>query len=219
MLDKVNRVVKYMVFSYLVLFVGWGLIAPMFSIFVLDKIEGATLITVGIASAVYWVSRAVVQPFVARILDRQKGERDDYFALLGSLIGIGIAAFWIALVNTELMLYVAQAFHGAALGVYSVAWPAIFTRHMDKGEVAFDWSLDRGSIGLAVAAASIAGAQVAEVMGFEMVFVLAGIGSIASAFILMIIPKLIFPTSFKGDQGIENLRAHRKHKSHSTVGV
>lgn len=219
MLDKVNKVVKFMVFSDLLLFVGWGFISPIFSIFVLEKIEGATLLTVGISSAVYWVARAVVQPFVAQKLDKRKGEKDDYFTLLVSLVCTGLAAFWIASIKQENMLYIAQIFHGASLGVYSVAWPAIFTRHMDKGKVAFDWSLDRGSIGLAVAAASIAGAQVAEVMGFEMVFVLAGIGSIASAFILMIIPKLIFPTSFKGDQGIENVRAHRKHKSHSTVGV
>src|SRR3989344_6103836 len=126
MLDKVNRVVKYMVFSDLVLFVGWGLISPMFSIFVLDKIEGATLITVGVASAVYWVARAVVQPFIARILDKQKGEKDDYFTLIGSLICVGLAALGIALVKTDTILYAVQVFHGAAFGVYSVAWPAIF---------------------------------------------------------------------------------------------
>src|SRR3989338_3515997 len=193
MLDKVNKVVKFMVFSDLLLFVGWGFISPIFSIFVLEKIEGATLLTVGISSAVYWVARAIVQPFIAQRLDKRKGEKDDYFVLLASLVCTGLAAFWIATIRQEGVLYIAQLFHGASFGVYSVAWPAIFTRHIDKVKVAFDWSLDRGSIGLAVAAASIIGAQTADVLGFEMVFILAGIGSIASAFILLVIPKLIFP--------------------------
>ena len=219
MLDKVNRVVKYMVFSDLVLFVGWGLISPMFSIFVLDKIEGATLITVGVASAVYWVARAVVQPFIARILDKQKGEKDDYFILLGSLVCVGLAAFWIATVKTETVLYIAQVFHGAALGVYSVAWPALFTRHIDKEKVAFDWSLDRGSISLAVAVASIAGAKVAETLGFEMVFILAGIGSIVSALVLLAIPKLVMPQVSVSRSGVRGVRIHRKYGSRNTTGI
>src|SRR3989344_1077186 len=114
MLDKVNKVVKFMVFSDLLLFVGWGFISPIFSIFVLEKIAGATLLTVGVSSAVYWVARAVVQPFVAKQLDKRKGERDDYFTLLGSLVCAGLAAFWIASIKSESMLYIAQIFHGAS---------------------------------------------------------------------------------------------------------
>jgi len=218
MLDKVNKVIKYMVLSDLLLFVGWGFISPIFSIFVLEKIEGATLLTVGISSAVYWVARAIVQPFIAQRLDKRKGEKDDYFVLLASLVCTGLAAFWIATIRQEGVLYIAQLFHGASLGVYSVAWPAIFTRHIDKEKVAFDWSLDRGSIGLAVAAASIIGAQTADVLGFEMVFILAGIGSIASAFILLVIPKLIFPRG-SDEIGVENTRVNRKHKNRNTVGI
>lgn len=219
MLDKVNRVVKYMVFADLSLFIGWGFISPMFSIFVLEKIEGATLLTVGIASAMYWVARASVQPFVAQLLDKRKGEKDDYFALLGALVCAGIAAFLIAYARDKSILYAFQVFHGASLGVYSVAWPSIFTRHMDKGKVAFDWSLDRGSVGLAVAVASISGAKVAELLGFEMVFIIAGIGSIASALILLAIPSLIFPKEMKSAEKVRVARVHRKHKSRNTTGI
>ena len=71
---------------------------------------------------------------------------------------------------------------------------------------------------MAVAAASIIGAQTADVLGFEMVFILAGIGSIASAFILLVIPKLIFPRG-SDEIGVENTRVNRKHKNRNTVGI
>ncbi|KKU19335.1 hypothetical protein A3A64_04310 [Candidatus Gottesmanbacteria bacterium RIFCSPLOWO2_01_FULL_48_11] len=219
MLDKINRVVKYMVLSDLLLFVGWGFISPIFSIFILEKIEGATLVTVGIASAVYWVARAVVQPFVAKILDKRKGEKDDYFTLIGSLICAGLAALGIALVKTDTVLYAVQVFHGAAFGVYSVAWPAIFTRHMDKKGVAFDWSLDSGGIGLSVAVASIVGAKLAEALGFEIVFVLAGIGSITSALVLLAIPRLILPRTVGDRSGVHEARVRHKHKSRNAIGA
>ncbi|MDZ4231467.1 MAG: MFS transporter [Patescibacteria group bacterium] len=218
MLDNVNRVVKYLVLSDLLLFVGWGFVSPIFAVFVLENIAGATLVTAGIAGGIYWFFRAIVQPFVAKVLDKTKGEKDDFFALVGSLLAVGVISFWLALVKTPEMLYLAQIFHGAALGVYSVAWPAIFTRHIDKGRVAFDWSLDNGSIGLAVAIASIVGAKVAEVLGFEMVFVLAGIGSIISAVVLLAIPKLILPQPKEDSDKVYKVRTHRKQKARSTVG-
>jgi predicted MFS family arabinose efflux permease len=217
-LDDVNRVVKFMVLSDLLLFVGWGFVSPIFAVFVLEDIAGATLVTAGIAGGIYWFFRAIVQPFVAKALDAREGEKDDFFVLVGSLLALGVISFWLALVETTANLYVAQAFHGVVLGAYNVAWPAIFTRHMDKGKVAFDWSLDRGSIGLAVAIASIAGAKVAEVLGFDMVFVFAGLASIASAMVLLAVPKLILPQPKGGSDKAKKTRAHRKQKIRSTVG-
>jgi len=138
--------------------------------------------------------------------------------LVGSLLALGVASFWLATIKTIEVLYIAQIFHGLALGVYSVAWPSIFTRHMDKKKVAFDWSLDRGSIGLAVAVASILGAKVAETVGFSMVFILAGVNSILAAVALLAIPKLILPAPSDGKDKVQHARTERKHKARSTVG-
>jgi len=217
-LDSVNKVVKYMVLSDLLLFVGWGFVSPIFAVFVLEDIPDATLVTAGIAGGIYWFFRAIVQPFVAQAIDKRKGEKDDFFALVGSLVALGFISFWLATVNTPVMLYIAQMFHGAVLGVYNVAWPAIFTRHIDKGKVAFDWSLDRGSIGLAVAVASITGAKVAEVLGFDTVFILAGVASIVSAIVLFAVPKLILPQPKTQSGKKHGVRAAHKQKTRSTVG-
>ncbi len=218
MLDKVNKVVKFMVLSDLLLYVGWGFVSPIFSIFVLEEIVEATLVTAGIAGAIYWFFRSIIQPFVAEKLDKSEGEKDDFYALVGSLIALGFISFWLAYVKSIEVLYVAQIFHGMALGVYNVAWPSIFTRHIDKGKIAFDWSLDRGSIGLAVAVASILGAKIAETLGFEMVFILAGLNSLVAAVVLLAIPKLLIPAPHKPEKAAEKTRAHRKHKGRSTVG-
>lgn len=219
MLDHVNKVVKFMVFSDLVLFSGWGLVSPIFAIFVIGNIEGATLTIVGISSAVYWLARAVVQPGVAWALDRRKGEKDDFWTLLLSLLVIAISSFILAVVKTPTGLYLVQVLHGMSYGIYSVAWPAIFSRHMDKEGVAFDWSLDRASIGVSVAITSIAGAKLAELVGFQTVFVITGVASILSALILFAVPKLILPKDTGKPTKVKAARTHRKHKSRSTVGL
>lgn len=207
-----------MVLSDLLLFSGWGLVSPIFAIFVVESIEGATLMIVGISSAIYWFARAVVQPGTARLLDRRQGEKDDFRALLISLLAIAVSSFALAVVRTPASLYLVQILHGASFGVYSVAWPSIFTRHMDKEGVAFDWSLDRASIGISIAITSIGGAKLAELIGFQSVFVVTGIASIISAVVLFSIPKLILPKPEDEPSNVHQARVHRKHKSRSTVG-
>jgi len=79
---KVNNVVKYFVLSDLALMSGWGFISPLFSVFIIEKIAGATIATVGVATALYWVVRSVVQLPIADYLDKTEGERDDFYALI-----------------------------------------------------------------------------------------------------------------------------------------
>ena len=221
MLAKINKVIKLFVISDFLLFMGWGFISPIFSLFVLYQIEGATIVTVGIGTAVYWFFRSVIQPPTAYFLDKHKGEKDDLYALIVALVVVGFASLELATVVSEIHLYLIQIIHGAAFGIYSVAWPSIFSRHMDKGMVAVDWSLDRSSVGMAVAITSIGGAAMAEALGFPAVFILAGIMTIGSALILLFAPKLILPHEKNPSRDVTVLRARaeRKHRYRTTVGL
>lgn len=212
MLDGINKVVKFFILSDLLLFMGWGFIAPILAIFIIDKVAGATLLTVGIANAVYWSMRSIVQVPTALALDREKGEKDDYYTLIVSLLVVGAAAFMLAFVETRTTLYLVQALHGIGFGIYQVAWPAIYSRHMDKGKVALDWSLDRGSVGLVVAITSFVGAGAAQVFGFSTVFIWAGVVSVMSALVLLTIPDAILKKSETGELTKVFVRLQGKHK-------
>ena len=56
-----------------------GIVAPMFAIFVSQKIEGADLTTIGYAVAIYWIAKSILQIPISRYLDRTKGENDDLY--------------------------------------------------------------------------------------------------------------------------------------------
>jgi len=191
---------------------GWGFISPILAIFIINEIPGATLLSVGVANAIYWFLRSIVQVPTALVLDREKGEKDDFYALVGSLVVISMASFLLASTNTLAMLYAVQALYGVGFGVYQVAWPAIYSRHMDKGKIALDWSLDRGSVGLVIALTSFVGASAAQTFGFSTVFVLAGIVSGLSAVILLMAPRLIVSKSKTEHLSKVFMRLQSKHK-------
>lgn len=190
---KINRIIKFFVMSDLMLWGGWGLISPIFSIYLIQEIPGATMATVGGVVAVYWVVKSLVQLPVAVTLDRHEGEKDDFYTLIFSLVLAGFSALAFLVVRDITSLYIVSFLHGLAFGVYAPAWSGIFSRHMDKDHFAFDWSLDSTTIGLASGAAAFVGGGLATSFGFDVVFILASVFSFFSAMLLLMVPDLVMP--------------------------
>ena len=91
---KVNRLVRFFILSDLFFMGGWGLVNPIFSLFVVRDIPGASLITVGIVVGIYWFTKAIVQLPVALLIDKREGERDDFKVLILSLNLMRIKLFY-----------------------------------------------------------------------------------------------------------------------------
>ncbi len=190
---KVGRIVKYFVISDLFFLAGWGFIEPVFSVFIIQKVVGATLLTVGIAAAIYWILKSVLEIPIANFLDTTPGEKDDFTALVGGLFLAALAAFSFSWIHEVWQLYAVQVVHAIAFAFYVPAWSAIFSRHLDKERISFDWSLDSTVGGVAAGIAGLFSGLIAQELGYTAVFVAAGILSMIAALILITAPDLVFP--------------------------
>ena len=190
---RVGKIVKYFVISDFFLLAGWGFIDPIFSVFIIQKVAAATLITVGIAAALYWILKSILQIPIANYLDRTAGEKDDLTALIGGLFLAGFSAIAFIFVDNLWALYVVQSIHAVAFALYSASWPTIFSRHLDKDRISFDWSLDSTVAGVAAGITGLLGGVVAETWGFAAVFISAGILAFIAGFVLLALPDVILP--------------------------
>lgn len=190
---KTNQFIRNLMFADLALFGGWGLIAPVFSIFVIDRVEGATLVTVGTGAAIYWILKSLLQIPVANFLDRSKGEESNFKVLITGLLLAAATAFLFTLARQIWAFYAVQALQAVAFGLYIPSWSAIFSRHLDKDRISFDWSLDSTAVGLSAGIAGFVGGAIANWLGFNGVFVFAALLSLVSAFIVFFAPSLVFP--------------------------
>lgn len=190
---QVNRVIKFFIISDLLLFGGWGLIAPIFALFIVARIGGADAIIVGLAAAVYWIVKSLLQIPIALYLDETQGEKDDFYALLLGLILAGFTAMAFLLVRSIAGLLVVEILHAVAFAFYVPAWSAIFSRHLDKERYAFEWSLNSATLGVASGVTALIGGALAKFLGFEAVFVSVAVLSFASALTLFLVPDLILP--------------------------
>ena len=190
---KVGRLVKYFIISDFFLLAGWGLIDPIFSVFIIQRVVGGTLTVVGIAAAIYWILRSILQVPIANYLDATPGEHDDFMALIGGLLLVGISAIAMCWVTKIWELYAIHAVHAVAFALYYASWPTIFSRHLDKDNISLDWSLDSSVAGIGAGVTGFLGGVIAETMGYNIVFVSAGILALIAAFVLIAVPDLILP--------------------------
>lgn len=190
---NINKVVKTLIVSDFFLQSGWGLIGPIFAIFLTQQIRGGNLEMVGLIAATYWIIKSILQPFIARYLDRNHGEMDDFkFLVVGMYIANLIPIGYIFSFEPW-HIFVLESIRAVAMACAVPTWSGIFTRHIDKNREAFSWSIESTGIGFAAGLSGALGAWLASALGFKIVFVLVSLFGLLSSSVLLFIRHAIFP--------------------------
>lgn len=182
-IKSINKIIKVLVLGDVMFFSAFGLIGPIFAVFVTNQIVGATIATAGFAATINLLTRAILQMPVARYIDRHKGEKDDFrFMIAGSTL-VSVVPFIYLFVSAPIHLYMAQVILGIGGALANPGWYAIFTRHIDKNKEGTEWSLENVSVGLAAAGAATIGGILAQNYGFHNLFLIVGILSLLGVII------------------------------------
>ncbi|MBI2113146.1 MAG: MFS transporter [Candidatus Wildermuthbacteria bacterium] len=188
-----TTVILVLVASDFLLQAGWGLIAPIFAIFLSQQIAGGSIAIVGFIAAAYWMSKSFVQPFIAHVLDLKKGEKDDFKILVIGMYAANLVPLGYFF-STELWhIFLLEIVRGLAMAMVVPTWSGIFTRHIRKGWEAFSWSIESTSIGFAAGFAAAFGGIIASAFGFQIVFLLVTCMGLLSSTLLLVIRNKIFP--------------------------
>ena len=182
---KINRIIKYLVLSDLVFWSGWGLITPIFAIFIVERIEGGSVLVVGMAAAIYWILKSCLRIPIGIFLDGCHGEKDDYWFLTIGLFLAALVPFGFIFAFLPLHIYLLQAVFALGMAMSLSGWAAIFTRHIDKGKEATEWGIDATLIGFGIGIAGLIGGWAVTQFGFEPVFIAVGILGFIGASLLL----------------------------------
>lgn len=179
-----NKVIKYLILSDLAFWTGWGLVNPVFAIFVVDKIQGGNAFVTGVASAIYWLVKSLFWIPLGMLLDSRPSERDDYFTLVVGLFLAALVPFGFIFASVPWHIYLLQAVYGIGMAMAFAGWTPIFTRHIDKGKESTEWGLSGTSLGLGTGVAGAVGGWAVTQFGFTPVFLAVGILGLAGVALL-----------------------------------
>ncbi len=184
--NKVSRTIRFLIFSDFFLFFAVGLLAPIFAVFILENIENRIEV-IGYAVACYWITRVLMVMPISRLMDKIKGERDEYFFMVAGTFLIAIIPLFYTISSHPWHVYLLQIFNGLAHSMAVPAWRIIFTNHIDKKIVGFEWSLEDVGVGIATASSAAIGAIIVDKFGFNILFGIITFFGIISATILLVL--------------------------------
>lgn len=186
---SINRVIIYLTLSDIIILSGWGLVSPILAIFWSKQIMGGSIALAGFATTVFLLVKSLGQIPISRFIDKTDGEKDDFWIMIfGSLI-ISLVAFLYIFASLPWHIIALQILHGIGGALAFPSWVAIFTRHIDKKQEGFQWSLYSTSTGLGAAAAASLGGILASVFGYQPLFLIVAIFSFLGTLILAVIAR------------------------------
>ncbi len=199
----INKIVKVLILSDFILTSAFGFIAPIFALFLTDKIQGGTIETVGFAAAFYWVAAVLVRLPVARYVERTKSEKDDfYFMIFGSIIISAIPFLYI--LSTKIWhIYLIEAVYGVGYSLRIPGWYGMFTRHIDQGHEGYEWSFDSIVSGVGSAVTAALGGVLAYRLGFTTLFIFIGTLSIVGSAVLIFLYYIVEPDHGSEAKGLD----------------
>ncbi|MEX2053155.1 MAG: MFS transporter [Candidatus Paceibacterota bacterium] len=185
-MSRVNKVIRHLVISDFVLNFAFGLLAPIFAVFILDSIDGGSLTVIGLATTFYWIARTATTVPLSKFMDRTDGERDEFWFMVAGTILMSTVPLFYIFASLPWHIYLIQFIFGLANSMAIPAWRILFTDHIDRGRTGYEWSLEDIAIGVSVGISAYLGSVMATKFGFEIIFImLAILGYLATIFILL----------------------------------
>ncbi|KKU93780.1 MAG: hypothetical protein UY24_C0018G0006 [Parcubacteria group bacterium GW2011_GWA1_48_11b] len=193
MFKNINKVVKVFVIADFFYNSAFSSFAPIFAIFITGQIAGGSASVAGFATAIYWAVKSICQLPIARFLDRTDGEHDDFWAMFVGYFLSGLVPIAYIFVREPWHLYAIQGVYGFIMAWVVPAWYSIFTRHVDKWRISFEWSLESVfSVGLATAGAAALGGFMVDRLGFQTLFLAAGVLAMLTSLLFLTLRPSLF---------------------------
>lgn len=199
MFKNINKVVRLIVITDFFYNAAFASFAPVFAIFITQQIEGGSAKVAGFATAAYWLTKSIFQLPIARFLDKTDGETDDFWAMFFGYLVSGLAPIGFLLATQPWHIYLIQALLGMVMAWAVPAWYAIFTRHVDKDKIGFEWSLESVfAVGVSTSGAAALGGFVADKYGFSTLYIASAIVAVTSSFLLLGLKNQLISKKQKG---------------------
>ena len=178
---RISHTIRVLITSDFLINAGFSVFAPVFAVFVTGQIRNGSIEVVGFAVAIAQIVKASLQIPVARWLDKNHGEYDDYYSMVTGSFIIASTPFLYLFASQAWHIYGIQALFGVGTALAVPPWYAIFTRHIDKMRENVEWSMESVAIGISGASAAALSGVIVTHYGFQTAFLLGGVFALIGA--------------------------------------
>lgn len=182
-----NKVLRLLTLSDLFILSGFGLIQPIFAIFVIQQIPGATITAVGISTAIQLFTCGIFQIIIGKWADEEKGNKRELTGLVIGSILISFVPLGYIIAKSLAVLFFIQFLYGLGQAFWYPSWRVIFSRYADRNKEGYEWATYSTVVSFGAAGAAALGGFFVEQFSFATIFIIVSIASfIGSTFLIQI---------------------------------
>ena len=159
-------------------------IAPIYALFV-ENI-GGDLLDAGLTGSIYALAAGVTTLVSGRITDRIR--ESELIVVFGYAI-MGIGYLLLILVHSIWTLFLVQALIGFAEAIYSPAFDALYSKHLDRGKAGRQWGTWESMNYFTLAAGAAIGGLIVNQFGFNLLFVIMALLTFTAALYIYFLPR------------------------------
>ncbi|NQT50300.1 MFS transporter [Candidatus Kuenenbacteria bacterium] len=179
-----NKALRILLTTNGMLLLAGAMLGPIYALFV-EEI-GGDLLDASLAGAMFAAAAGVTVLISGKYADKIK-EGKTIVVIGYGLIGIGFLL--LTQVHTMWTLLLVQVIIGIGEAIYSPAFDALYSRHLDKNKFGREWGAWEALMYFSTAAGAIIGGIVVTMFGFTILFVIMGVLSLLSALYIYLLPK------------------------------
>lgn len=193
--DKViNKKILLLTFSDVFSWGPYYIVSSILSIYLSKKLGVDTIKFIGIGTAIYYMTRAIVQIPVGHISDKLKTYKDEAVMLEIGLILMGLTFILYPLITKPVHYYLLQLMFGTGCACNLTNWRKLFAASVTRGEEGRQYAFYEAAISISTSLIALIIGIIANISekSFNIVLVVSGIiMSLSSIFIFIYNRKLI----------------------------
>lgn len=188
-LKEINPLIRLLIMADILVVGGTAMLAPIFALFIEGYIKGGNEQVAGVSVALFLITKSIFQIPIAALLDRIRGEKDDFAVLVTFSLLMSLTPLLYLLISQPWQLYLVQILLGFFTAMTFPSFMAIFTRHIDKSQEGTEWGIYFTLSDLIAASLAAIGGYIAYTIGFHVLIVAVVIvSSVGSLMLLSIKP-------------------------------
>ena len=182
-----NTSLKILVGTNALILIAGAMLGPIYALFVGEI--GGDLMDASLAGAIFALAAGVTTLSSGRYADKLKNPK--LIVLIGYAV-IALGFFLLTIATTIWFLFVVQALIGFGEAIYSPAFDALYSKHIDHHKGGRQWSYWESMNYFTAVVGAVAGGLLASTFGFDVLFIaMAGISAISALYLLTIPKKLL----------------------------
>ncbi len=183
-----NKKLYLLILSDIFILSSFGLIAPIFAIFIISDLAGGSIFTAGLATTIFLSVKSITQlPLSKYFIDKQKHK--TRLLVFGTFLIILVPIIYFFSKNVY-EIFLAQIIYGFGAALAYPTWFTLFTTYIDKKHKGFEYAIWSTGVGIGTAVAAFLGAGIASLVGFDYLFLSVGFIAFLGFLLLIILNKI-----------------------------